>query len=173
MCPHCKNADSKVIKKGVFTTKRGRKIQRFKCRECKVTFSDQTQKPGYRMKRYRLRNRIFREFCRGISQREIAIELCIHRDTVARLLIAVAKESRKQNQRLRATFDPKTVIMDEMETFEHTKCKPVSIVVAVEEGTRKLIALNAAQMPAKDHLADVSRKKVSVFRGEHGAPQKS
>ncbi len=166
MCPHCSNANTKVTKKGVFTTRRGRKIQRFKCQTCLKTFSDQTTKPGYRLRRYRLRNRIFREFCRGISQREIAIELRIHRDTVARLLIAVAKEARKQNQRVRATLNPKIVVMDEMETFEHTKCKPVSIVVAVEEGTRKIITLRAAQMPAKGHLAEVSRKKYG-YRADH------
>jgi hypothetical protein len=130
------------------------------------TFSDQTIKPGYRLRRYRLRNRIFREFCRGISQREIAIELRIHRDTVARLLNAVAKEARKQNDRVRATLNPKIVVMDEMETFEHTKCKPVSIVVAVEEGTRKIIALRAAQMPAKGRLAEVSRRKYG-YRADH------
>jgi transposase-like protein len=166
MCPHCNNALTKVTKKGVFTTKRGRKIQRFKCHACFKTFSDQTTKPGYRLRRYRLRNRIFREFCRGISQREIAIELRIHRDTVARLLIAVAKEARKQNQRVRATLNPEIVVMDEMETFEHTKCKPVSIVVAVEEGTRKIIALTAAQMPAKGLLAEVSRRKYG-YRADH------
>ncbi len=166
MCPHCKNAKTKVMKKGVFTTKRGRKIQRFKCQACLKTFSEQTTKPGYRLRRYRLRNRIFREFCRGISQREIAIELRIHRDTVARLLNAVAKEARKKNDRVRATLNPKTIVMDEMETFEHTKCKPVSIVVAVEEGTRKIIALRAAQMPAKGRLAEVSRRKYG-YRADH------
>jgi len=166
MCPHCRNAKNKVIKKGVFAGKRGRRIQRFKCNGCAKTCSEQTTKPGYRLRRYGLRNRIFREFCRGISQREIAIELRIHRDTVARLLKAVAKEARRQNQRVKATCNPKVVVLDEMETFEHTKCKPVSIVVAVEEGSRKILALEAAQMPAKGLLADVSRKKYG-YRADH------
>jgi transposase-like protein len=166
MCPHCGNAKSKITKKGIYLAKRGRKIQRFKCQDCKKTFSEQTTKPGYRLRRYHLRNRIFREFCRGVSQREIAIELKIHRDTVARLLIAIAKEARRQNQKVLATSKPRVVVFDEMETFEHTKCKPVSIVVAVEEGTRKILAFEAAQMPAKGHLAEVSRRKYG-YRADH------
>jgi len=166
MCPHCGNAQAKITKKGVFLAKRGRKIQRFKCQGCKKTFSEQTSKPGYRSRRYHLRNRIFRELCRGVSQREIAIELKIHRDTVARLLVAVAKEARRQNQKVLALSEPRIVVFDEMETFEHTKCKPVSIVVAVEEGTRKILAVEAAQMPAKGLLADVSRRKYG-YRADH------
>jgi len=159
MCPHCKNEQTKITKKGIFKGKRGGKIQRFKCHSCFKTFSERTSKPGYRLRRYHLRNKIFREFCRGIAQREIAIELRIHRDTVARLLKAISNEAKLQNERVRASSSPNTVIFDEMETFEHTKCKPVSIVVAVEEGTRKILALEAAQMPAKGHLAAISIKK--------------
>ena len=166
MCPHCGNAQSKITKKGVFLAKRGGKIQRFKCQGCKKTFSDKTNRPGYRSRRYHLRNRIFRELCRGVSQREIAIELKIHRDTVARLLIAVAKEARRQNKKVLAVSAPRVVVFDEMETFEHTKCKPVSIVLAVEEGTRKILAIEAAQMPAKGHLAEVSRRRYG-YRADH------
>jgi transposase-like protein len=166
MCPRCFSAQSKITKKGIFTTKRGRKVRRFKCHSCGKTFSDQTVKPGYRLRRYHLRNRVFREFCRGIAQREIAIELRIHRDTVARLLKAIASESRRQNEKVRRQSAPRVVVFDEMETFEHTKCKPVSIVVAVEEGTRKILALEAASMPAKGHLAAVSRKKYG-YRADH------
>lgn len=166
MCPHCGNAKSKITKKGIFLAKRGRKIQRFKCHGCRKTFSEQTLKPGYRLRRYHMRNRIFREFCRGVSQREIAIELKIHRDTVARLLIATAKEARRQNQKVLANSKPRVVVFDEIETFEHTKCKPVSIVVAVEEGTRKILTFEAAQMPAKGHLAEVSRRKYG-YRADH------
>ena len=159
MCPRCHDDQAKITKKGVFKTRRGRIIQRYLCHSCLKTFSDQTTKPGFRLRRYHLRNRIFREFCRGVAQREIAIEHRIHRDTVARLLQAIAKEAKKQSERMRKICSPVVVVMDEMETFEHTKCKPVSIVVAVEEGTRKILALEAAQMPANGHLAEISRKR--------------
>ena len=53
----------------------------------------------------------------------------------------------------------KTVTFDEMESFEHTKCKPVSIPIAVEEGTRRIVAVDVVSMPAKGKLAAISRAK--------------
>jgi hypothetical protein len=57
-------------------------------------------------------------------------------------------------------------VFDEMETFEHSKCKPLSLAVAVEEGSRRLLAIAVAQMPAKGHLAAIARKKYGP-RADH------
>lgn len=51
------------------------------------------------------------------------------------------------------------VLFDDMETFEHTKCKPLSIGLMVEEGTRRILGYNVARMPAKGLLAKISVKK--------------
>ncbi len=53
----------------------------------------------------------------------------------------------------------KEVLFDDLETFEHTKCKPVSIGLMVEEGTRRVLGYNIARMPAKGLLAKISVKK--------------
>lgn len=50
------------------------------------------------------------------------------------------------------------IVFDEMETFEHTKLKPVSIALAVTT-KREILATEIAQMPAKGLLAAKSRKK--------------
>lgn len=47
---------------------------------------------------------------------------------------------------------------DELETIEHTKCKPVNLVLLVNE-KYQLLAAKAAVMPAKGRLAEFSRKK--------------
>ena len=51
------------------------------------------------------------------------------------------------------------VLFDDLETFEHTKCKPVSIGLMVEEKTRRILGYNVARMPAKGLLAKISVKK--------------
>jgi len=50
-------------------------------------------------------------------------------------------------------------MVDEMESFEHTKCKPLTIPIAVEKKTRKILSLAVAPIAAKGHLAEISRKK--------------
>jgi hypothetical protein len=47
---------------------------------------------------------------------------------------------------------------DDLETFEHTKLKPVSVPVVVSFD-RKILGFRVARIPAKGHLAKLSRKK--------------
>ena len=56
--------------------------------------------------------------------------------------------------------------MDEMESFEHTKCKPLSIALAVEPGTRVILGAICSEMPAKGPLAETSRKKYGFRRDD-------
>ena len=50
-------------------------------------------------------------------------------------------------------------MFDEMESFIHTKCKPVSLAIAVRAANRELISMHVASMPAKGLLAKISLKK--------------
>jgi len=53
----------------------------------------------------------------------------------------------------------KHVVFDDLETFEHTKCKPLSVGLMVEEETRRILGYNVARMPAKGLLAKISVAK--------------
>lgn len=48
---------------------------------------------------------------------------------------------------------------DDLETFEHTKCKPLSVTMAVEHETRRILGFEVSKMPAKGKLAALARKK--------------
>jgi hypothetical protein len=47
---------------------------------------------------------------------------------------------------------------DDLETFEHTKCKPLSVTIAVEHKTRRILGLEVSSMPAKGKLAEKAKK---------------
>jgi hypothetical protein len=51
------------------------------------------------------------------------------------------------------------VEFDDQETFEHTKCKPLSITLAVESGSRRILGFEVSQMNAKGHLIQIALKK--------------
>jgi hypothetical protein len=53
-----------------------------------------------------------------------------------------------------------------METFEHSKCKPLSIALAVVPGTRIILDARASEMPANGPLAEISRKKYGLRRDD-------
>jgi len=55
---------------------------------------------------------------------------------------------------------------DDLETAEHTKCKPLSVALAVDPKTRKILNFKVNQMPAKGHLAKISFRKYGYRRDE-------
>lgn len=46
-----------------------------------------------------------------------------------------------------------------METFEHTKHKPLSITIAVEKTTRRVLSLDVSAMPSRGRFAGRAREK--------------
>ena len=162
MCPYCQDPQGRVVKKGFFVSRAGRTrhVQRYRCCLCRKSFSEQTSKLTYRERKPEVDQPLFRLLCHGVSQRSAAIILGIHPVTVARKLCRMgprARALRQADNATRACTQP--VVFDEMETFEHSKCKPLSIAVAVEEKSRRILAAEVAQMPAKGPLAAISRRR--------------
>ena len=88
--------------------------------------------------------------------------LKIHPITVGRKLQFLGLHARARQTKFLALYSRKPiekVQFDELETFEHTKMKPLSVALAVEEKTRKILGFQISSMPAKGLLAEKSRKK--------------
>ena len=160
MCPFCRSI--LIKKKGFFTKKAGRagRVQRYLCKACHRQYSDATGSPTYREKKPHVDQPLFRLLTAGVAQRASARILGVHPVTVARKLCRLGERARR---RLHADNRGRpvgpTVVFDEMETFEHSKCKPLSIAVAVEEGSRRILAAEVASMPAKGRLAAIARRR--------------
>lgn len=61
------------------------------------------------------------------------------------------------------TFEKSSVIeFDDLESFEHTKYKPLSASIAVEYKTRRILGLRISRMPAKGLLAARSRQRYGL-----------
>lgn len=105
--------------------------------------------------------------------RRAAKLLNIHRITVARKLRFLASQARLTHSKwLRSIVSEGHhavhVQFDEMETFEHTKLKPLSLPLVVTK-ERKILAFDVASMPAKGHLAARSVEKYGRRRDERKA----
>jgi len=95
--------------------------------------------------------------CGGNSLRETARILNINRKTVVRKLLYWAKMAEDYLNQI--SLQAREVEFDDLETFEHTKCKPLSVPLVVEYKTRRILGLDVAKMPCKGKLAAISRKK--------------
>jgi len=54
----------------------------------------------------------------------------------------------------------------------HTKCKPVTATVVVQEGTRLILGHSVAQIPAFGHLAAISKAKYG-HRADHSRKERA
>lgn len=101
--------------------------------------------------------------------RRAALILNISRTTVARKARFLGMQARPKLRRREHEPLVTHVQFDDMETFEHTKLKPLSITLAVEHPSRRILAVAVSRMPAKGLLAAKSLKKYGPRPDERAA----
>ena len=120
-----------------------------------------------------MNERLRKLLCSGVSLRRSAKLLGISRTTVARKLIYLGQQNRLKLKEMNLKYGKvKIVEFDDQETFEHTKCKPLSITLAVESKTRRILAFEVSQMPAKGHLTKIAFKKYGKRRDQRARGRK-
>jgi hypothetical protein len=132
--------------------------------QCKRTFSSARFFPCFGQKKRFLNPEIHRLYTSAVSQNRIALLLQINPKTVVRKFLFLGLQAKlkreAQLQKLAQSSEPlKEFEFDEMESFERSKCLPVSIPLVVLPGSRKILSFRVASMPANGLLAEVSRKK--------------
>ena len=150
------------IRKGCFRRKSDcQKVLRWICTGCKKSVSQATGTACFGQNKRRANEPIKQLLCSGVSLRRSAKLVGVHRTTVARKLRFLAAEARKSQQKFLQSLRESALAhlqFDDMETFEHTKLKPLSITLAVSP-ERKILKAIVSKMPAKGPLAAMSRKK--------------
>jgi hypothetical protein len=137
-------------------------ITRYFCKSCGKHFSSSTHSPDYRQKKRDLNPFIPELFASGVSQRRMAILLRVDKKTIVRKFRLMAVRARvKHEDWLTAGLSRpiEELQFDDLETFEHTKCKPLSVTLAVNKNTREIIAFQVSRMPAKGPLSKIALKK--------------
>jgi hypothetical protein len=150
-----------VIRRGWYRQELdGRRIQRFACKSCGKTFSSLTLTSTWRQQKPWINEPLVFALCSGVSQRRAARQIHVDQKTVARRLVLLGGLATRANEAHRARRGlVREVRFDDMESAIHTKLKPVSIPLVVEEKTREIIAIRVCKMPAKGLLAKKSLKK--------------
>lgn len=164
-CPGCRASGSSVVRNGRYYRRSdARQIQRYRCQDCSKHFSSATFSDCYRQNKRRLNCQVTALLSSAVSMRRSAILLGVSRTTIARKLIFLAQQARKQHRRwlddALLIDGPFTRIQfDDLETFEHTKCKPLTVTVVVEPRQRRIIDFAIAPIAANGRLAAIAREK--------------
>jgi len=150
----------KIVRFGnYFRTSDSKLVQRFRCKQCKTTFSADTHGWLYRRRERRKSLLVKKILVSTGSLRRTAKILHLNRKTVERsfLLQSLEAEFELKADNLQK---PKAQVIefDDLETFEHSKCKPLSVTIAVEHKTRRILGLEVSSMPANGLLVEAARK---------------
>lgn len=162
-CPNlnCAKKSGTVLKRGFFRRKNDTTpIQRFLCLSCKKGFSAATFDPCYKQHKRAINPLLRGMLCGKMSQRRAAFVCRLHAATVASRVRFFGMEGRSHLRHLSETIRGLNHAMfDEMQTSEHTKCKPVAIPMVTCPKTRFILAVGVASMPAQAPLREISLKK--------------
>ena len=145
------------------------KQRRYRCKTCGRTFSDASFSAAFGQKKRQFNGPLIQFFASACSQRRLAINFRLNRKTVVRKFLFLGKHA-AEYLRDDLLKHPKAqeVEFDDLETFEHSKMKPLSVCAVVESGSRRILGFNVAQMPAKGRLAEKSRAKYGHRPDERG-----
>lgn len=152
-CPHCQS--NVTIKKSFYFVKHSRTfIRRYQCKDCFKSFSSKTTSSTYWQKKPFLNLQIFHLLMNGNTQRGTARLLHCSKTTVENKFLWLSlyhfrDEDLKPSLHLQ---------IDEMESIEHTKLKPVTIPFCVDEHYQ-ILGVQTGTIKAKGRLAEISVKK--------------
>ena len=162
-CPNCNRTPSggtKIVLNGhYFRNDDSRWIQRYWCHGCNKGCSDATGKRWFRSKKRRFHEELRKRFANLGGVRPLSRDTTLNRKTVARKLVLLGEEAEERFRAANLLEKKARVIeFDDMETFEHTRCKPLSITLAVHRRTKRILGFEVSSMPAKGMLVEKARK---------------
>lgn len=183
--PDCQSQSSEPFEFSRFGTYRrkcdGRRIPRFTCHACERTFSTQTFRVDYRLKKPRLTEPVFQGFVSKVSLRKLAEALQVRRKTIERRLSLYGKHCRLYHaqksalQRQAGELCEGTWVFDELETFEHNRrFKPLTVAAVVHHDSFFIAGLAVGKMPARKAVNRARREeRKRIVSAEGKRPQES
>ena len=164
MCPKCFSED--FAKKGWLKNKKeNKKIRQYKCKnkKCKARFSINSIKDTKWQKKPDLNQKIMDLYCEGTTLRGISRILKISYNTVVEKWRFMASKARIKHLTTLEFGEivTKYIQFDQMETFEHTKEKPLGIALSIRPKTGQILSAKVCRIPIR--ALDHSKVKIGAI----------
>src|SRR5882757_5102348 len=174
-CPSFRTHHFRWRRKGRFSRLcDGQSVPRFLCLECRRTFSSQTFRLNYRLRKPKLHLALFKDFVSKTTMRQSARNLGCTRRTVAHRLALLGAHCREFHAAMLARARKKGGIegifqLDELETFEHSRrLKPVTVPVLIERKSFFIVHMNCAPLPCRGRLSKRLREMKAELEEQFG-----
>ncbi len=148
---------------------RNHPVPRFRCRACGRSFSRQTFRADYRMKKPHLNAPFLQLMVSCVGQRQAARCLRVARRTVERRFRWLARHAASYHaRRLQGALLHGTFQLDELESFEANRYQPVTVPVLIHRQTFFLVATAVGPLRRKGRLSPRQRSRRAMHEALHG-----
>lgn len=172
---HRRGAPFRWRRRGTYTRLcDGRVVPRFRCLDCGRSFSSQTFRLDYRLKRPLLHLRVFEHLASKVTLRQMSRVLGTKRRTVEHRLDLLGGHCRELHQaalrRLREAGGlAGTFVFDELETYEHDRhLRPLTVPVLVHRESLFVLHAGVAPLPSRRPVPPRKRRALARLEREEG-----
>ena len=146
------------------------RIPRFRCKSCRRTFSSQTFRVEYRLRKPGIDEKVLRDLVSGVSLRQSARTLGVSRGTVEDRLVRFGRHFLQARENVLRGWEPRgNFQFDEIETFEHHRTlMPLTVGLLVAGGSGFLVETAVGRMRSRGSSSEKSRERRRAFEEKEG-----
>jgi transposase-like protein len=146
-------------------------VQRYRCLACRRTFSDQTFRTTYWLKRPQLLPQVQKLAVSGAANRQIARVLGAAPSTIDSQLARLGRHCLLFHRHLLAKASPAgDIAIDGLVTFENSQYLPYEMVAAVDRTSSFILHVAEAERRRSGTMTEQQKKKRASIERIHGRP---
>ena len=143
-----------------------KRVQRFRCLACALTFSEQSFRVDYRLKRPELLPRFFVDRISKVTHRQSARNHACSRSTEERHFRRLSRHCAEFHAARMAEVAAgqglgEVFLLDELETYEHQRTKkPLTVPILIERSSGFVLDVRVGMLPARVPAGAANRRKL-------------
>lgn len=147
------------------------RIPRYNCRSCGASFSQQSFKVSYYLKRPDLLVPVFHRLVGCSGFRQIAREFAVSHTTIMRLSERLGRHCLLFNHRAvsKITLD-EPVVMDGFESYAYSQYYPFHFHLALTAKSHFLLAFTDSELRRKGRMTDTQKRRRAELEARYGRP---
>jgi transposase-like protein len=169
---HVRPAPGFCIRAGTYSRKVApHRVQRYRCRTCRRTFSRQTFRADYRDHRPDINAAMFLTAASGVGIRQACRVHAISLRCGELKLRKICRHLRRLNLNARGTLEPGARFhFDELESYEGQRnARPLTIPVLIETESRFIVWAESETIRPRGKMTEKRRKAIEKAEERHGA----
>jgi len=159
------------VRRGYYTTIRGKRIQRYQCKACRRTFSDRTFSVDYYEKKHLPYWRLLLYLCSGMGMRALARAFRCSPKTVANKIGRLARQilaiTCTLQSRIRLNED---LVADGFESFVVSQYFPNTFTFLVGKKSQYVYCCIYAHLRRKGRMTEGQKKRAEYYRKRYPLP---